>query len=491
MVSVINTVDTSHEDMIHDAQMDYYGTRLATCSSDRSVKIFDVRNGGQILIADLRGHEGPVWQVAWAHPMYGNILASCSYDRKVIIWKEENGTWEKTHEHSGHDSSVNSVCWAPHDYGLILACGSSDGAISLLTYTGEGQWEVKKINNAHTIGCNAVSWAPAVVPGSLIDQPSGQKPNYIKKFASGGCDNLIKLWREEEDGQWKEEQKLEAHSDWVRDVAWAPSIGLPTSTIASCSQDGRVFIWTCDDASGNMWSPKLLHKFNDVVWHVSWSITANILAVSGGDNKIGSLYVVLAVLDLDRYIAEDGLELSLLPLSVGRKRVLSSQGMQYCPRKVDSSEVRLSDPNKHKASYIRSSQAAGTTSPGIPGPSVTTIKAMLSSGTICSLLLLSVLWMDVAMTGSSFLSPEHQKAQRKESKKPPAKLQPRSLEGWLHPEGRGQAEGTEEELEIRFNAPFDVGIKLSGAQYQQHGRALGKFLQDILWEEVKEVPADK
>eukprot|EP00072_Mus_musculus_P037003 XP_006506510.1 PREDICTED: appetite-regulating hormone isoform X2 [Mus musculus] len=43
----------------------------------------------------------------------------------------------------------------------------------------------------------------------------------------------------------------------------------------------------------------------------------------------------------------------------------------------------------------------------------------------------------------------------------------------------------------KFNAPFDVGIKLSGAQYQQHGRALGKFLQDILWEEVKEAPADK
>ncbi|XP_017695760.1 PREDICTED: protein SEC13 homolog isoform X2 [Lepidothrix coronata] len=163
MVSVINTVDTSHEDMIHDAQMDYYGTRLATCSSDRSVKIFDVRNGGQILIADLRGHEGPVWQVAWAHPMYGNILASCSYDRKVIIWKEENGTWEKTYEYTGHDSSVNSVCWAPHDYGLILACGSSDGAISLLSYTGDGQWEVKKISNAHTVSLGL--WSSRV-PGA-------------------------------------------------------------------------------------------------------------------------------------------------------------------------------------------------------------------------------------------------------------------------------------------------------------------------------------
>lgn len=50
-----------------------------------------------------------------------------------------------------------------------------------------------------------------------------------------------------------------------------------------------MFIWTCDDASGNSWSPKLLHKFNDVVWHVSWSITANILAVSGGDNKVSTV----------------------------------------------------------------------------------------------------------------------------------------------------------------------------------------------------------
>lgn len=55
--------------------------------------------------------------------------------------------------------TVNSVCWAPHDYGLLLACGSSDGAISLLSYSGEGQWEVKKINNAHTVS--------AVLSGSL------------------------------------------------------------------------------------------------------------------------------------------------------------------------------------------------------------------------------------------------------------------------------------------------------------------------------------
>ena len=40
----------------------------------------------------------------------------------------------------------------------------------------------------------------------------------------------------EVDGQWEEEEKLEAHSDWVRDVAWAPNVGLSVSTMASCSQ---------------------------------------------------------------------------------------------------------------------------------------------------------------------------------------------------------------------------------------------------------------
>ena len=84
MVSLESTVDTNHDDLIHDAQMDYYGTRLATCSSDRCVRVFDLKEGGvQTLAGVLQGHEGPVWQVAWANPKFGNILASCSYDRKA------------------------------------------------------------------------------------------------------------------------------------------------------------------------------------------------------------------------------------------------------------------------------------------------------------------------------------------------------------------------------------------------------------------------
>ena len=53
------------------------------------------------------------------------------------------------------------------------------------------------------------------------------------------------------DGQWIEEEKLEAHSDWVRDVAWAPNVGLPVSTFASCSQVKTVTFSTLE------WAPNL------------------------------------------------------------------------------------------------------------------------------------------------------------------------------------------------------------------------------------------
>jgi len=298
MVSIISQVETGHEDMVHDAQMDYYGTKLATCSSDKSVRIYTVSGENHSLIATLDGHDGPVWQIAWAHPSFGTMLASCSYDRKVFVWRESSGgqQWEKVYEYSGHDSSVNSISWAPKEFGLMLVAGSSDGSVSVITGSGDNQWESKKIANAHSIGCNAVSWCPAIAPAAISSQifNDGQAPAVkhgmpAKRFVTGGCDNLVKIWKYNDDeDKWVEEKKLEAHSDWVRDVAWAPSVGLPVSYIASCSQDRRVIIWSSATENGQQsaWKPRVLNTFDDVIWHVSWSVMGNILAVSGGDNKV-------------------------------------------------------------------------------------------------------------------------------------------------------------------------------------------------------------
>jgi WD40 repeat protein len=102
----------------------------------------------------------------------------------------------------------------------------------------DGQWGAD-VFEAHAIGCNAVSWAPAARAGSLLAAPNagGARSPPVKRFASAGCDNIVKLWGFSEETQaWVEEDVLEGHADWVRDVAWAPNIGLPRSYIATASQ---------------------------------------------------------------------------------------------------------------------------------------------------------------------------------------------------------------------------------------------------------------
>eukprot|EP00761_Pharyngomonas_kirbyi_P012299 gb/GECH01012326.1/.p1 GENE.gb/GECH01012326.1/~~gb/GECH01012326.1/.p1 ORF type:complete len:313 (+),score=54.80 gb/GECH01012326.1/:1-939(+) len=284
MTSTVNSFDTQHGDMIHDAQLDYYGKRLATCSSDRTIKIWEVTGEQHKLLANLQGHTGPVWQVAWGHPKYGSLLASCSYDHKVIIWQESSGNnFTKLFEYS-HKASVNSISWAPYELGACLATASADGSIAIISYNeNESKWEDSKFD-AHQVGCNSVSWAPATTPGSLTSEDAAA--HTTKRIVSGGCDKLVKVWKySPENKEWRLDQTLAQHRDWVRDVAWAPNVGLPYDMIASGSQDKTVIIWTRNEKDDE-WQHVELDEFSAVVWRVSWSVTGNILAVSCADNKV-------------------------------------------------------------------------------------------------------------------------------------------------------------------------------------------------------------
>ncbi|KAI9767067.1 MAG: GTPase-activating protein S13 [Candelina submexicana] len=279
MAQVIS--NSGHDDMIHDAVLDYYGRRLATCSSDKTIKIFEVEGESHRLTETLKGHEGAVWCVSWAHPKYGNILASASYDGKVFIWREQGGQWQKVFDFALHTASVNIVSWSPHESGCLLACASSDGSVSVLEFK-DNSWE-HKIFPAHGIGVNAVSWAPSIAAGSLVS--SGPAAGTVRRFVTGGSDNLVKIW------EWSNETKsynttatLTGHTDWVRDVAWAPTI-LQKSYIASASQDKTVRIWTSVPSNPDEWKSTVLN-FDAVLWRVSWSLSGNVLAVSGGDNKV-------------------------------------------------------------------------------------------------------------------------------------------------------------------------------------------------------------
>lgn len=121
-------IHTAHKDFIHDVSFDYYGKRLATCSSDQKIhvrrdcdavmwdnfsQIWEISpEGTWELSATItvcwwrchscaqlsQGHCGPVYRVAWAHPEFGQVrgyLCICAYNYfalighcNMLIWQE-------------------------------------------------------------------------------------------------------------------------------------------------------------------------------------------------------------------------------------------------------------------------------------------------------------------------------------------------------------------------------------------------------------------
>jgi WD40 repeat protein len=87
---------TKHEDLIHDVSYDYFGKRLATCSSDRVIRVWDLDDRQEWRCSgEWTAHNGSIWKVHWAAPEYGQILASCSFDRTVCIWEEPEGSFRR------------------------------------------------------------------------------------------------------------------------------------------------------------------------------------------------------------------------------------------------------------------------------------------------------------------------------------------------------------------------------------------------------------
>jgi protein transport protein SEC13 len=281
-------VDTQHDDFVHDAQLDFYGSKLATCSSDRTIKVYNVCGTAYEHTATLTGHEGPVWQVSWAHPKFGVILASCSFDGSVLVHRETRPReWSVLYQARGlHESSVNGIAFCPHEFGLMLATASSDGKVAILTHQPDNTWSEDMIQD-NPLGVNAVSWAPF---GAYSSSDTGQME--VARLVTGGCDNRIHFWiKSATTGQWEEDTSsplgtAHAHTDWVRDVAWAPPLLPNVNVVASCSEDRTVLIWKQENGAGTEWTPTLLHTFDAPVWRVSWSVTGQVLAVSSGDNDV-------------------------------------------------------------------------------------------------------------------------------------------------------------------------------------------------------------
>ena len=92
-----------------------------------------MNNDKTTYLTQITSHDGPVWQLSWAHPKFGPILASAGFDKKVMVHQEQaDGTWKTIYSFEDHKTSVNTCQFAPAEFGLILACGSCDGNVSII-----------------------------------------------------------------------------------------------------------------------------------------------------------------------------------------------------------------------------------------------------------------------------------------------------------------------------------------------------------------------
>ncbi|KAK3349952.1 WD40-repeat-containing domain protein [Lasiosphaeria hispida] len=276
-----------HSDSVRSVAFSPDGSRVASGSDDRTIRIWDARSGKEV--QKLEGHSNWVWSVAFSPD--GSRVASGSGDTTIRIWDARSG--KEVQKLEGHSDSVLSVAFSPD--GSRVASGSGDTTIRI--WDARSGKEVQKLEG-HSDSVLSVAFSPdgsRVASGSgdrtirIWDARSGKEVQKLEghsdwvlsvafspdgsRVASGSGDTTIRIW---DARSGKEVQKLEGHSDWVRSVAFSPD----GSRVASGSGDTTIRIW--DARSGK--EVQKLEGHSDLVRSVAFSPDGSRVA-SGSDDR--------------------------------------------------------------------------------------------------------------------------------------------------------------------------------------------------------------
>jgi len=132
-----NTLEKVHEVEAHTDYIRYIAIHptmsyLLSCSDDMSIKLWDWdKNWANSQV--FEGHAHYVMMVHW-NPKDSTIFASCSLDRSIKVWGVSGGNSTAHFTLQGHQRGVNCVEYAPTGEKPYLVSGSDDRTVRIWDY---------------------------------------------------------------------------------------------------------------------------------------------------------------------------------------------------------------------------------------------------------------------------------------------------------------------------------------------------------------------
>lgn len=201
-----------HDSKITDMQFSADGTRLASCSEDGTIRLWDMETR-KAAGEPLRGHAEGVTSIAWFRD--GQRLAtSGSKDHTVRAWDTSSGK-ELWRTEADVFNQPSLVVYSPDS--ALVAMNGWIGTNIMLLHSDDGRSAGEPLPHRETV-C------------SITFSPNGTQ------LVSGSCDRIVRVW----DVQARElVSELLGHGTSVWAVAFSPS---DSDQIASVSS-GALVIW--------------------------------------------------------------------------------------------------------------------------------------------------------------------------------------------------------------------------------------------------------